>query len=161
MAAVLGCTAVVGNAASTRSDRTVTDQQARLERQADALEAAAKSAVDEKIARASSAEVSVACDLAVRFHEDSRTGRGDRERFRGVRWKALPKVARCGGDSIVFQPAGFGKFVTDIAPVEGGRYWAVRGGWQMAPLVGAGSDCLYEKRDGRWHNVMCIGTWVS
>ena len=161
--AVLTGAAIAAGMTPWSAVRAAADVQTALERQADALEAAADAVdVDAAAPAASAGEVAIACDLAPRFHDDSRKGgAGARDRFRALRWKALPKTARCAGREIVFQPEGFGAFVTDIAEAEGGRYRALRGGWQAAPLAGAGSECLYEKRDGQWQLVMCVGTWVS
>lgn len=152
-------------AAQTADER----EQAALERAADALDRAADAIQTDAERRdrpATAADVTVACQLARRFHDDFAATRRakqelDRDRLAKLRWRALPAKATCGGRGLTFVPAGFGAFVTAIARGDGGRIVGVRGGWQLAEDAGGGGECLYRREQGGYRLTGCVQTWVS
>ena len=155
------------------------DQQARGagSTEADSLEAISGSAdVADRDnlskAAANARDVKLACRLALRFSEDFRGGSIDNssmsvedvdERLKPLRWKSLPESGRCDDKhTMKFHSKEFGKYVLALAESVDRKVVAIRGGWQLAPLAGAGGECLYERlSEDRYQLLGCVQTFVS
>lgn len=61
-----------------------------------------------------------------------------------------------------FHSKGFGEYVEAIAESAGQKVAAIRGGWQLDALAGAGGECLYKQLPkGRLKLLGCVRTSVS
>lgn len=156
---------------------TESDQETRgaASVEADNLAAAAESvdiADRSPKASANDRDVKLACRLALRFSDDFRRGRSDDSslavenvdgRLKSLTWKSLPESGRCDDKHTMnFHSKGFGEFVLAFAESADRKVVAIRGGWQLAPLAGAGGECLYERlSEDRFQLVACVQTFVS
>ena len=165
--------------ASSHRTSAKPDQSARQEGdlEADNLEAIADSADfadrnNPPEASANADEIELACRLALRFSDDFRRIREGRSvgsvdnldaRLKSLRWKSLPKSGRCDAKhSMNFHSKGFGEYVEAVAESADRKLAAIRGGWQLDPLAGAGGECLYEQLPaGRLKLLGCVRTSVS
>ncbi len=143
-----------------------TDQTAQ-EKAADTLETLADAASDPEasLPPARAAGVAAACKLFNRYDNDirNRWERPERlwRRLDAMPWRSLPARASCGGLATAFHSAEYGTHITAVAQSADGRFVGLRGGIQLAPLAGQGSDCLYARNGQGFRLIACARTWVS
>jgi hypothetical protein len=52
-------------------------------------------------------------------------------------------------------------FVDAFGLSTDGSFGMIEGGWQSAPLAGAGGVCYFERSGGTWRLIGCLNSWVS